>query len=259
MDEIINTIGFTSRIDRVKNVKAQIMNNTIVLEDSLPYSGYPKTFIPDSEKRSKPKSIFFITKHQIPYTILKEISFSIQQEFKHFFMYGSGNIKIQEDIYNCIRIGDLESYELIKPLQELYRAKGNIFINNTKFINSEAQILIYKQLLIQKINNNIYQDALFMDRYYITVPKNIMIINEHGLEFFIKLTNEAKKLIPEIDFNAGLSNLYIDGKIESAGRFFSSNPQKPLSIYDLKLILEAYLETYSKNTAFYTSVDFSSL
>jgi hypothetical protein len=239
MDKIIDTIGYTVKEDNLVNIKGKHVTNTLVLETTNPFVGYPKGLTADLSN-GKPRTVFFVTKNLIAYPVIVDMVRHIQREFKTYFQATIGTIIIDGKTYNCITVYDLANYENIEDLQNLFIKRGVEFYSTTKEINNYGLINNYKQMLISEIDDGIYSDSIYPDRFYLELPDKIEYIKDYSYMFFNEITNIVKTLLLEIDFNAALSSIYVEGKITSSVRIFTNQEEKPLSVEDLVKIKQTY-------------------
>ncbi len=122
---IIQTIGGIAKLESLFTLESHIMANTFVLDMEEPYPGYHGMNLPTD---SKPISIFLITREKYSTEHLLRINQNIKTYFESQFDAVPGVICIHNEDLPCIRIRELESYELLEELQNCFFSEGIKFM-----------------------------------------------------------------------------------------------------------------------------------
>lgn len=254
MKGIINTIGYTLKECHLKNFTHDFVPGTLVLESNPIRKKGNYIF-----KENKPNSIYLITRYQIPYSILNDMKKCIQKDFNHFFILGTGTIAYGGCFMNCIKISELESYSLVKPLQEAFIKKGPMFEYSDRIVDGIAVATVHKQMLLSKVEEYLYQDSIFMDNYYFTAPHDLVPHTDLDADTFRKLTARVKNLIPEIQFDVDSAHIYIDENLYTAARVSSADPDKFLPLSSVRIIRETYLNMLTHASTHDEGMDYAFL
>jgi hypothetical protein len=121
----IETLGLITKEEVLTTVKHNIVPNTFVLESIQPFPGYHGENLPADVK---PEAIYLITSKRLPTELVYRTAGKIQKFINFPFNAIPGDISIYNSKYNCIRIRNLEKYEIIQDLQRWFIDEGISFM-----------------------------------------------------------------------------------------------------------------------------------
>ncbi len=229
--EIIQTLGGVAKEESLVTLTEHIMPNSFVLETLEPFPGYHGTDLPTD---IKPVSVFLITKVKYSTEKILRVAYNIKKYFLHPFDAVPGTICIQNVIIPCIRIRDLDNYELIGDLQKCFFSEGILFARK-KNINSEAIIKLKKHFSLQEIAEGIYKDIDDHSMFYLRINHQL------NWQMFTQITRKIRNNIDLSNFDAGLAAIYTKDILDVV-RIFSNN----ISLEELKILQEKYNQEIEK-------------
>lgn len=197
---IIQTTGGVAKEESLFTLGNHIMPNTFVLENEEPYPGYHGSNLP---KESKPISLFLMTKKKYSTERILRITQKIKKYFEHPFDAVPGTICINNDIYPCIRIRDLDNYDLVGELQKCFFSEGISFMKSKK-IQNQGVITLKKLFNLEKIEKGFYKDLDDDATYYIQISKQL------SYQEFVKVIKKVRNNIEaeKTNFDAALAAVY---------------------------------------------------
>jgi len=218
-NNIIETIGSITKMEILESIRHKVINGSLVLKNILPFPCYNRKN--DGLNLSKNLvSIFILLRY--PYSaeqinrIFKELV-----RVKIIKCYPSyGEITISGIIYPCIRLKNLDNYDLIPYIQQFFQ-KNNLEIMNYKDIEGLVVIKIFKAFHIIKIAEGLYLDTTEKEKVYIRIPGSM---NWHD---FDTLTKKIKITVNNSNFDGALGAIY---------RFYGS--EDVIRIYDKEMTFE---------------------
>jgi hypothetical protein len=219
LNNVIETIGSITKMEILESVRYNVLNETLVLKNLIPFPGYSRkndtlNFCKNQE------SILITLRYQYPSDKINRIFKKLVAEkiIKGFPSYGE--INMSGLIYPCIRLKGLPNYSLIPYIQQFFQ-KNELQLMNYKDINGPAIIKIFKSFRIIKIAEGLYRDANDLEKIYIRIPLS-MIWND-----FDEVTKKIKLNIANPNFDAALGAIY---------RFYGS--ENVIRIYDKEITFE---------------------
>jgi len=198
--KIFETIGGLAKEECLFTLTSHIMPNTFVLENDEPYPGYHGENLPTD---SKPISVFLITKSKYSTEKIFRLASKIKKYFDHPFDAVPGSICINIDTYPCIRIRNLDNYELVEELQKSFFSEG-IKFRKQKNIRATGIIQLKKIFVLEQLEEGIYKDLDDPWMYYLQIPQQL------SWQLFCKLTRKIRNNIDKqkANFDAGLASIY---------------------------------------------------
>ena len=228
---IIQTLGGVAKEESLVTLTEHIMPNTFVLETLEPYPGYHGTGLPTD---SKPISIFLITKEKYSTEKILRVAHNIKKYFNHPFDAAPGTICMQNVIIPCIRVRELNNYELTGDLQRCFFSEG-IHFAKKRNIKSDAIIKLKKHFNIQEIGEGIYRDIDDRSMYYIRINHQLT------WQLFMQITQKIRNNVDLSNFDAGLAAIYTKDILDVV-RIFSND----ITIEKLKLLKDKYNQEIEK-------------
>lgn len=239
MDTIIETVGYTVKEEKLMNSKLPHLENTMVLEPSKEYSNDRKAFLFNSPDL-KPSSIFFITKSLLPYPEMKRMVRKVQKELDFYFQATVGTIHLDARILSSLVVYGLEKESQVLAIQEAFKDKGVIFHSDDYINDSVSFVRNFKQMLLYEVENGIFYDSIYPDRYFIEIPHEIDFHGDHIYDMFDKSVLHIKSILNNIQFEAAFTKMFVHGTLRTYARVFSKNNTKSLSFDDLRNIRRAF-------------------
>ncbi|MDX9852516.1 MAG: hypothetical protein RBS81_01855 [Tenuifilaceae bacterium] len=216
------TRGVTIKEEKVKSLAANVLPNTLVLENYEPYPGYYGYFHPPFD--STPRSIFIVLAKDYNILELARVMAKVGRERLHDCDGTIGYLKIDNDTFQCIRIKHLPCFDEIPDIQSRFVSNGIEMLKH-KEIDKPVLITVHKSFLIEVVADGIFQNTIEENKYY--------------FELDTALTWEQFKEVTEIVRNNIPNNLF-----DAALGFFWTlhGPVDVVRIYDTKANLERITE-----------------
>ena len=231
MNKIIETLGGLAKEESLVTLSEHIMPNTFVLETPEPFPGYHGTNLPTD---SKPISVFLILNKKYSTEKIFRISHNIKKYFTHSFDAVPGTICFHNDTVPCIRIRDLDNYELIGDLQKCFFSEGITFAKKRN-IRAEGVIQLRKHFRIREIRDGIYEDMDDPAMFYLRIRQQL------SWQLFMEITRKIRNNIDHANFDAALAAVYTRDILDFI-RIYAKN----ISLESLKEIKEKYDQEIEK-------------
>lgn len=197
---IIQTMGGVAKEESLFTLSSHIMQNTFVLENEEPYPGYHGINLPTD---SKPISVFLMTKKQYSTEKILRINHKIKKYFDHPFDADPGLICINNDSIPCIRIRNLDNYDLVGDLQKCFFSEGISFLKQ-KNVKATGVITLKKVFNLELIEKGFYKDLDDDATYYIQISRQL------SYQEFVKVIRSTRNNIEaeKTNFDAALAAVY---------------------------------------------------
>ena len=228
---IIETLGGLAKEESLVTVSDHILPNSFVLETEEPYPGYHGANLPTD---TKPISVFLITKNKYSTEKILRIAGNIKKYFNHPFDAVTGSICLLVDKLPCIRIRDLDNYELIGELQKCFFSEGITFAKRRN-IKANGIIQLRKHFTIQEIDDGIYKDMEDNSMFYLNINHQL------NWQIFMQITARIKNNVDSSNFDAALAAIYTKDILDVI-RIYSND----ISLEKLKLLKEKYIHEIDK-------------
>jgi len=230
---IIQTIGGIAKEEDLFTLTNHVMPNTFVLENEVPYPGYHGKNLPTDPI---PISVFLVTKEKYSTEKILRLNQKIRKYFDHPFDAVPGTICIRNETYPCIRIKNLDNYDLVEDLQKCFFSEGVQF-RKKKNVNALGVIQLKKHFRLQVAYDGIYKDMDDDSMFYIRVPRQM------NWQLFARITKDIRNNIDKdmANFDAALGAIYIDDVVDMV-RIYG----REMNEVWLKEIQSRYLEEISK-------------
>ncbi len=197
-NEIIETWGSITKEEKVKSLKHNALENTLVLENYEPFPGYFGKNLPTN---SLPRSIFIITDKKYEAEDLAVILGRVSRKLQHSCYGTFGYVEIYNNRLYCLRIKNLDCFERIHLIQEYLNEEG-VHFHKYQDINENAIIKIYKTFLLQKTEDYLYSDNFEENRIYIEYPFSV------NWKEFREITERVKYNMSNNMFDAALGRIW---------------------------------------------------
>lgn len=228
---IIETLGEISKVEKLQTLNNNILENTLVLEEIEPFPGYHGANLPSGYN---PVAVYLVSRKKNPTVRIMRMTQEIRKFFKHDFDASPAEICINNDVFNCIRLRNLEGYEIIPELQKCYMDEGLKFMKKKK-ISGDGIIELKKHFELEMLEEGIYKDLDDPLMYYFRVPRHM---NWH---LFLEITTSIRHNIDNLNFDAAVGAIYLKEIIEVV-RIFA----RDMGLKDLKIIRQKYHEELRK-------------
>ena len=227
---IIETIGHVEKRETLKSIGYSDM----VLESLHPYPGYHGTTVPDQDN---PKSLFLLTRTKYTDEYLIRATKAIKKKYKFSFDGSPGKVFFQNAMAPCIRIKDVENYELIPQILEAFREEGVAFLPGKTVKPYSGLIRITKYFILNPITDCTLQDAEVPAMKYFQVPIRL------DWQTFGDITLFIKRNIENTNWDAALATIYRKSGIEDHIRIYNAHDS---SMESLNQIRKKYVQEIKK-------------
>jgi len=200
-NKVFETVGSISKRETMASIEASFCNGALVLENKIPFPGYYHATIPD-KKGLNPRSIFLMTKKFHPEEEVMRLNHSIKKEFRKSLDATVGEVSLFNETRPCIRIKNIESFESIAKLIELYRKYDIHFLKFRIVRPYSGQIKIRKYFALTSPEPGFYYDAHDENMCYFQIPAYL------NWNEFEKLTIDLKRNMEYNKFDAALGTIY---------------------------------------------------
>ena len=227
----IQTIGAMAKEEMLNSIENNILVNTFVVENREPFPGYHGENLPSAPI---PDSVFFVTQDENSYEKILRISQKIRKFMHLNFDACYSKICVFNDTYFAIRIREIDTYTVIKEIQEYFLDEG-IKFRKSKKIEAPGIIQLRKHFDVKYIGDDIFTDNRDSSMYYLAIPYQI------SWSLFRDVTIKIKHNIDNNNFDAALGSFYLKEIVEFV-RIYAKN----LEIDRLKMIRGKYVDALQK-------------
>lgn len=197
---LIQTLGGVAKAENLFTLDTHIMPNTFVLENEEAFPGYHGKNLPGD---TKPVFVFLITKEKYSTERILRINQKIRKYFNHPFDAVPGDICINNDNLPCIRIRDLDNYDLVEDLQKCFYSEGVRFLKK-KTIRAEGVITLKKLFNMEVLEDGYFKDNDDDSTFYFEIGKQLSY-----QEFASVIKNTKNNIDAEkTNFDAALAAIY---------------------------------------------------
>ncbi len=231
MNRIIETMGSIAKVEKLETLDNNILENTLVLEEIEPFPGYHGANLPTGYN---PTAVYLILKKKLPTIRIIRITQRIRKYYKPGFDASAAEICINNDVFPCIRLRNLDSYDLIPELQKNYMHEGLKFLKKKK-IQGDGIIEIKKHFELEKLDEGIYKDLEDPLMYYLQIPDHLK------WSLFSEITTSIKHNLDDLSFDGALGAIYMK-EIAEVVRIFA----RDVKTDDLQKIRNKYIEELRK-------------
>ena len=230
-NKIIETMGSIAKVEKLETLNGNILENTLVLQEVEPFPGYHGANLPSGYN---PTAVYLIIKKKHSSIKIIRITQEISKHFKHEFDGTAANICINNDVYNAIRLRNLEDIKILPELQKNYIYEGIRFLKK-KSIKGDGIIELKKHFELEALDEGIYKDLEDPLMYYLRIPKHL------SWQIFQEITTSIKHNLDNLNFDGALGSIYLKDIIDVI-RIFA----KDMELGDLSKIRQQYLDELRK-------------
>lgn len=223
----IQTMGAMAKEEMLLSIQSNVLPNTFVIENREPFPGYHGENLPSEPI---PDSIFFVTQYPYTYEKILRLSQKIRKYMNQDFDACYAKICVFNDTYDAIRIREINTYTIIKIIQQYFLDEGVRYRKNKK-IEAQGIIKLCKHFDIEYTGDNIYIDNRDKSMYYLAVPHQL------SWSLFRDVTKKVKNNIDNSNFDAALGSFYLKDIVEFV-RIYAKN----LDLNRIKSIRNKYIE-----------------
>jgi hypothetical protein len=211
--EIIETIGSITKMENLRAIEQDIVNNTLVLISIDPFPGY-KTIADTSHNNTKPVSVFIILRYRYAPEKINRINKELKESQIVTCYPSFGEIITRNSIFPCIRIKGLENFSQIPLIQGFFKNK-DLQLMAFKGFGEIARIKIFKTFRLMELGRGLYRDLTEGEKLYFRLPHPI-----HWKQFDY-ISKKVKYNLENRNFDSALGIIY---------RF--CGPEHVIRIYD---------------------------
>jgi len=225
---ILEAVGTITK----KEILCTIEHDTgkaLVLETLKPYPGYHGTTIPE---HLNPMSLFFVTDKKYSGENVIRATMAVKKEFARNFDATPGQITVFNALTPCIRINDLNSYQQISELIDLYRKHGIEFMKDRKVEEFSGLIKIRKYFEMERIEEGLYRDIKMPQMAYFFIPAML------SWDVFESITHNLKLNPGYNNFDAALGVFFTPDEVIDAVRIYNVE----INMEDIKMLKSKYLQ-----------------
>ncbi len=230
-NKIIETMGSITKVEKLETLERNILQNTLALEEVEPFPGYHGANLPSGYN---PTAVYLIIKKKLSSINIIRTTQEIRKYFKHEFDGTAANICINNDVYNAIRLRNLENINILAELQKNYMYEGIKFLKK-KSIKGDGIIELKKHFELEALGEGIYKDLEDPLMYYLRIPKHL------SWQMFFEITTSIKHNLDNLNFDGALGSIYLKDIIDVV-RIFA----KDMELGDLSTIRQQYLDELRK-------------
>ena len=231
MSSIIETMGTIAKVEKLETLNNNILENTLVLEEIEPFPGYHGANLPSGYN---PSAIYLVLSKKISTIRIMRITQQIHKYYKSGFNGTAAEIHINNDVLYCIRLRNLDKYEIIPELQRNYMHEGLKFMKKRN-IQGDGVIEIKKHFQLEKLEDGIYKDLEDPLMYYLQIPTHLK------WSLFQEITTSIKHNLDDLSFDGALGAIYMKN-ITEVVRIFA----RDVGMEDLQKIRKSYHEELRK-------------
>lgn len=227
---IIETMGSISKEVKFVNLNDRIIPGTLVLEAQEPFPGYHH----DVPLPTVPGTIYFVTAEFYTREDITRKGQDIKKIVNESFDAATGQVSIYNDVYPCIRVHDLKSFDYIEEIQNCFKDFGIKFRKNKK-INAKGITKIKKYFVLNELEEGVYLDMENDKMAYFKIP-NL------SWKIFEKITYTIKNNWEKAMFDAAIGTFYRRHELQDMIRIYRDNISKEI----LMEIRQKYLDEIMK-------------
>jgi hypothetical protein len=196
---IIESIGYITKEEKLASVKQNIIPDTLVIETVDPFPGYHGKNLP--EEVVCPEFMFFVTREKYTTEHILRVTENVQKYFGNKPDVARAELNIYNRVYPAFRIKGCKDFTRLIELQSCYKSEGIKFAKSRK-IEANGLIKIQKTFTLQEQGEGIYFDKEDPDYYYIKLPAHL------NWEQFKSITLNIKRNTETSNFDAALGLFY---------------------------------------------------
>jgi len=180
-NEVIETIGSITKLEKLCPLKKSIVENSLVLLNTNPFPGYQV----NEKDVEKPVSVFIILKYRYSPEKTNRINKNLVDNRIATCIPSFGEILTSTSILPCIRIKKLSNFSVVPVIQNFFKRHGLQLMEYHPF-NEVVRIKIFKTFRLIEIADGVYRDLNDGEKIYIRIPSSINVVNLKNISDKIK-------------------------------------------------------------------------
>jgi hypothetical protein len=198
----IERFGCLEKEEVLRCLESELMiPNTCILESESPFWGYYERFT----YQTKPVYLYFVLEGSYSLEKIWRIILKVRKSFNHKFDAVPGFLEIFDLKLQIIRFRNLDSFDHIFQLQQLFVSEGIIFHKKIRKVEGETGIIrLEKSFFLEPIGDMMYMDVFEPHHGYFIIPGHFS-------------WTKFKEITAQVQFDINL--LYFD----AANAFFYEN------------------------------------
>lgn len=206
-----------------------LVPNTCVLESVEPFSGYYSEVMSEH----KPQYLYLMIDGSYSFEAITRATLKVRDRFKHPIDVVTGSISMFNQTNQMLRVRNLDQYNHISIIQELYQEQGIQFKKKTKKFEKEKGLIgLQKFFYLGTLDEGLFVDKSQPHHGYFLIPQYI------EWEDFKAITKEVKYETDLLFFDAATAYFFQDHGIFDMVRIYREN----LTVDKLKAIRDRYLK-----------------
>ncbi|MCT4614721.1 MAG: hypothetical protein N4A49_07595 [Marinifilaceae bacterium] len=210
-------LGQLTKEETLEQISTKLVDNTVVLEATKPFPGYFE-YYENFKNLNIPHYLYFVLSKEYSLEAFTRANQVVGQNFDFEYHAACGFIYHRDKAIPVIRVRRLESYNLIKPLQELFIDEGielEVSVSFPKMFSS--LIVVNKFFSLEKLEDDFYLDAVEANHGYFTIPSKL------NWKEFENLTRMVKYNMEVFHFDVSLGFMYTDNYIVDLIRVYTED------------------------------------
>jgi hypothetical protein len=185
-----------------------------IIESIAPFFGY----YADQPNNDKPQYLYWVLDKYYTLERLTRVLHFIKNNFNQNLDAAPGDIIISNELIHVVRMLNVDKYNHISAIQNIFEKAGVGLKKNTRKITNQMGIIkLNKFFNLKPLGNGVYLDALHKHRGYFTIPGYV------NWDEFKQITLEVKYDTSLIFFDAARASFIENGKIVYLVRIFREN------------------------------------
>ena len=231
--KIIETVGYITKEEKVKNLTNDTLSNIFVLETTEAFPGYHGKNLPGDNKL--PEFVFFVTKQKYSTEFISRIKKNLSEDFKIDLDINKAYINAFNKSLPAIRLRNCKKIDNLQKLIQSLKEEGVKFAKANK-LSDDTLIRVQRSFTFEEIAKGIYKDLDNENTYYLSVPYNLK------WHQFKDITLNIKNNTDKNNFDAAQGYFYRNTGIEDVIRIYDTETNKE----HLSQIKEKYLNEIKK-------------
>ncbi|MBN1598419.1 MAG: hypothetical protein JW894_09000 [Bacteroidales bacterium] len=219
--EVIETIGSITKMEHLRSLEDNVLENSLVLASVDPFPGYRTD--QDSARSDKPQSTYIILRYRYAPEKINRINKDLAIKRITRCYPSFGEILTRDSILPCIRLKGIDDLRQIPMIQDYFK-QNDLKLMAYRDIEGSARIKIFKTFKLIEIAEGLYRDLNDSKKIYIKIPHAV------NWKRFDYISKKIKFNLKNRNFDAALGIIY---------RF--CGPEDVIRIYDHDKTLERAL------------------
>ncbi|MCT4636135.1 MAG: hypothetical protein N4A72_00370 [Bacteroidales bacterium] len=227
---MIELTGHITKLEKLITLSANILPNTMVLENEEPYPGYHNSAFPNS---LVPQSVFLITQDRCSMEKVYRATEKVKECISYSFQATPCTIMYNHVKYDGIRIKYIDDISRVEDLQKRYQVNG-IFFRKYKKIDGQAYIRVKKPFMLDDFCDDDYKSSVRDNKWFICLEKEI------EFDEFDQITRHVKNNVINNNFDAALVSVFKSYSVIDMVRIVGEMSEKDIleikSVYNREIM-----------------------